>query len=566
MTLYRLSPKGGVELQGMIQEKYVNSGFAPISVTVGNVECVMTHGIIAREGPPDWVDHLTTLTGSQLDVSNQTAAGLLLVPVDGFVFALSWGMGFLLFDQKYVDPGFGLRFAIRRADPDEVRSLTVHALDTLPRTAKTSVLGGAKIGAFGMEELGEVLSRLVGRVPADGLSCATEDGKTWITVRGSDALSLPLGRTPNLLLSDLAAINEVVENGSPVAELEHLEDTHPLRGGSDLVKQLDSALSERLALGTPRLALSWPAGWEDEQGEASRFELSKFREEFNGTRDELELEDLILPIADKLPKDRLRFLKRGRIHGVKNDGSVTSRAIAADKWITFEHVHEGRRYVFHRGQWYDIGGEYLARLHGKVSRILAIRFAVALPAWPVTEKKRRKTNEKYIDPVVEGDYNLLVEDRNSADFVCLDKKLVRCEQHPRGFESCDLLGPGNELIHVKDLADSVSASHLFNQALVSAEALRQVDAVDAFRRVVNLASGGKREIPAGFRPSKVVLAFAGRAATPNELFTFSQVTLHRLAVRLDVMNVPLEISQIDASAEVMTEQALIDVRERAKSR
>jgi uncharacterized protein (TIGR04141 family) len=211
-------------------------------------------------------------------------------------------------------------------------------------------------------------------------------------------------------------------------------------------------------------------------------------------------------------------------------------------------VFEGRRYVYHRGQWYDIGGEYLARLHGKIGRILSHRFDYALPTWPVTQKLRKRTNVPYTDPVVEGHYNLLAASRSNGELVCLDKKLIRSEQHPHGIESCDLLGPKNELIHVKRLDDSVSASHLFNQALVSAESLRQVDAVQNFRNMVSDVSYRTRIIPDDFRPSKVVLAFAGRQATPEELFTFSQVSLHRLAVRLDVM-VPLEIAQIDASEE-----------------
>lgn len=158
VTLYRLTPALGGDPAGLVQAKYLDNGFVRDRVELAGIGCVVVSGVIARDGPPEWTEHLADLTGIDAAVENRTGAGLLLIPFRPLVYVLSWGMGFLLFDQKHVDSGFGLRFAIRRADPDEVRSLTIHALDALPSTAKSSVLGGAKMGAFGMEELGEVLS------------------------------------------------------------------------------------------------------------------------------------------------------------------------------------------------------------------------------------------------------------------------------------------------------------------------------------------------------------------------------------------------------------------------
>lgn len=48
-------------------------------------------------------------------------------------------------------------------------------------------------------------------------------------------------------------------------------------------------------------------------------------------------------------------------------------------------------------------------------------------------------------PRTEGRYNEWVPTQDSQ-FLCLDKKLLRTEQHPRGIEACDLLGPDDELV------------------------------------------------------------------------------------------------------------------------
>ena len=174
-------------------------------------------------------------------------------------------------------------------------------------------------------------------------------------------------------------------------------------------------------------------------------------------------------------------------------------------------------------------------LRGRVSRIFARRSALSLPPWPKERKKKGN-----IGAAIEGSYNIYAANRDSS-LVLMDRKLLYTSQHPRGIEACDLLGPNNELIHVKRLDDSVSASHLFNQAIVSCEALcRHADALAEFRKRVQEQSNGHRLIAENFRPEVVVLAFGGRAATPDALFTFSQVTLARCAERLGELNVALE--------------------------
>jgi uncharacterized protein (TIGR04141 family) len=185
-------------------------------------------------------------------------------------------------------------------------------------------------------------------------------------------------------------------------------------------------------------------------------------------------------------------------------------------------------------------------LRHRIARIFSSQSSLSLPPWPLEVKKSGK-----ISRASERRYNEQVASKDDS-FVCLDRKLIHTEQHPGGIESCDLLGPGYELIHVKRLDDSVSASHLFGQALVSAEALRsQSDAQAAMRDRVVQQSNGARTLPVDYRPRKVVLAFAGRAATPEALFTFSQVTLNRCAKRLGEMDIDLEITQIPYTDDVL---------------
>lgn len=155
VSLYRLvAPEDG-SLSSCIQQKYLDSNFEATSVTVGGAPSLLVTGVISNAAPK-WLPHITSLTTRTPDVHNDTAAAVLLIPLDAYVFGLSWGFGHLIFLPSQIDPSFGLRFALRRANPKQVRSLTVHTMDTLARTARTTVPAGATLEAFDMEEVGEV--------------------------------------------------------------------------------------------------------------------------------------------------------------------------------------------------------------------------------------------------------------------------------------------------------------------------------------------------------------------------------------------------------------------------
>ncbi|MGW6210893.1 DUF6119 family protein [Streptomyces sp. NPDC055109] len=547
-TVYRLSRPGDEPLELCIQSKYAENedDFQITNVSIGGTESVLITGKISTD-EPRWMPHLISLIGSKPQLKNMTSAAALIVPQQGYDYALTWGFGHLLLNPLFLDSGFGLRFAIRKASPDQVRSLTSHTMDTLARTARTSVPSGASLDAFGIEEIGEVISRLVGRISVSGLTAAAGKADSYVTARGADGLSLPLAKDPQNLLADLRYLHNTVENEPPTKGLEHFEHTRPLRPGAPEIDQLQRLLSEALEPGSPLVALTWPAEWQEgDHGEADSYKIRGAGAGREEQPDELELRHLLQPLSRHDAATRFEALKRITVQGLNSDGFSISRAIHGDKWITFQTDHEGKRYVFHQGRWFDIGGAYLDLLRQKVTGILAKKSALLVSAWPLEVKPKGNTAT-----ATEGNYNLLVP-HDDERFLCLDKKLLRTVQHPRGFEVCDLLGPDNELIHVKRLDDSVSASHLFNQAIVAAEALRrQPDTVKKMQEVVRRESGGKRDIPDDFQPAKIVLGFGGRAATPQSLFTFSQVTLARCAQRLAELEVQLEVLEIKDTSKIL---------------
>ena len=110
-----------------------------------------------------------------------------------------------------------------------------------------------------------------------------------------------------------------------------------------------------------------------------------------------------------------------------------------------------------------------------------------------------------------------------------------------------MLGPEDELIHVKWLGRATAASHLYTQALVSAEALH--DEPEALAQLADKVSALDPGRTLGGAPDTVVLAAAGRAWNVDELFTLSQVALLRLDRAVRSLRATLKFADIPHTAK-----------------
>ena len=92
----------------------------------------------------------TELEKRDILIAGATPAGVLLLrpsdsaTEDGSVaYALTYGMGFQLLEPSRLDNLFGQRIAIRTAEPDKLRSLTVTTMDERSRTSRATIPQGA---------------------------------------------------------------------------------------------------------------------------------------------------------------------------------------------------------------------------------------------------------------------------------------------------------------------------------------------------------------------------------------------------------------------------------------
>ncbi len=529
-TLYRFELLETLE-DGVRKKYREQDDFKGVPTQVGGREALLFSGTIMKAGPVPWVTTLRGLTGAELDLANRTAAAVLLIRRgDAGAWALTYGMGFQLLDHDKIDGAFGQRIALRTANEAALNSITRTTLDHRGRTDRLTSPGGDHLRGFGVGDVGELVSRLVGRAAIPDLTC----GEKPITIRGADALNIPLGRKPEQLLADLDVLDTLLEQPASPG-LEALEQLVAIKHPEELIQSLEAKLNAVLADPTSdaQLTTAWPHERINDNGMPDAYKIKGIKGHLgDGVPTVATFRDVLgdEPAATKL--DRLRRLKV-MLYRDADATEAMSQDIPGDRWLAFE-THDGpRRYVFHDGRWFQMDDQYADKLQTHAKRIFDRPSPVQLPPWP--------------EDMDEADYNKHVAEDLGG--VLMDRDLIRTPMHRRGIEACDVLLPDGILLHVKDVDRSSPASHLLAQALVSTDALLNDEEARAqFVERIERKGGSAADVPA--RISSVVLGLArkGKPLTSDNLFTFTQVTMVRLVDVLQRQRVDVFIEPIQRAA------------------
>ena len=541
-SLYRLRCNGPVaeeNLTSFVLAPYLDrDGFTSRPVDHDGIRGLLMTGTVAP-GKADWCDPLGALTGQEVAEENRTAFGLLLVRTKFAVYGLAYGMGYLMIDPARIDPGFGIEFAVRCLDEDHITKVRRQLMDARGRADENSVTSGEHIRGFGIEQFGEIVSKISGQITGVPL-IFTKDRKRPAHITGSDrSVKLHLASTASGLMKDLQNIEEVCARPDPLPGLGFIAQVRPVNPKSDLALRLDVQLDA--VIGGPdlsRIALAVPSECRD------RFEFAEcFKVTLAGSSemyDELDAGQLIAAVRHKPAGERLLALRAGRVEMFADTEGAErlSRKVPADHWLTAE-VSEGIvHYFYWQGRWYEIGAEYLATVESRIAELLARPASVTLPPWTKSDGGSDKHDEDWYDKEI----------AKQDGYVLLDKNTVRTRRlRGGGLEIADALGPSGQFVCVKKADSTAPLNHLFAQGRVAIETLRyDHEAREKFLvKLQQLAPGH----PLDTSFSTPVLVFGimlrdGIPVTVNSLFAFAKISLLHTATMVEGMGARLEIVSI----------------------
>lgn len=548
-TLYRFVPGVGESHEEMFDAFTRYVGLRALDERHADVEFIEVAGIPAiwigiqdEEKKAEWLGDAAVITGLDLSYSERRAGGLLLLGIDGTAYALSFGNGYLLIPDELKDERFGLSFLIRRLDSDQVQELVRRRPNARGRTDITWVAAGAPVWMLGVAENVEIIRRIGGRAK-DLKVTFIATGDRGVNVEGAGGLKMRFGVEPDALVSDIRECARVCREERPDPTLEFIEYIQPV-GDAALRGMLDGELEKLLAGAVTdageRLVPVVPASVLEFFGQAHSLTV-KIGYARPAPVPPLDLEDILRAARSQCAGERVKALRGGRISlNADARGEDVLGGARADKWLEANVSAGTRRFFLMDGDWFEIGADYVRASRDAITPLFAAAPSVTLPPWSLSRGR------------AENDYNRYVAARSGGRLLCLDRN--QTVRNPLGIgsslEICDLLGPENELIHVKRAKGSAPLSHLFSQGLNSAQSLITGPAVVRQQFIESVASVPHgRTLPRDFKPAKVVYAILldnGKALTPDTLFPFSQATLAHAARILNTYGIRVEVIGVPA--------------------
>lgn len=541
MTLYRLVEGASID-QAL---EYLGEAAQRLDLSLDFPEVLEVPAVFVHakepDRPPDWCSDARRTTGIDLDYETSRAGGVLFLEVDGILYAATYGSGSTWLEDVVKDQRFGLAFVVRCLDPGEIMDVVRRTPGAKGRTDSTLVPGGTSVHLLRIDRYAEMVRKLGGRT-TDVPVKFSKLGTRPVTVEGSAGIRMRFATDPAGLVADIRAVADVLRTQPVRPDLAFVDNIVPVTSVTTRA-QLDDQLEILLAAGPGTgdgLSVAVPVQVLDQLPRARLFRVKIGRAAPRSVT-EVRLDDILGRTWLQPDGHRVEALRAGRIEMFSSaDGREPLTRTSALRWIEATVSLGARKFVLLDGDWYELGASYLAQLRKDVERLLTSPGTATLPGWQRDSTGKYEEEKAYNDRVADGD----------PRFVRLDRRLVQSQPgRSSGIEICDLLGPGDALIHVKKASSSAPLSHLFAQGLVSAQALfLQPEVRRDFAELVRRHGRG-RTVPENFTPKKVlfgILLKDGEDLTADTLFPFAQVMLCQAAADLEGRGVVVEVVGIRA--------------------
>lgn len=477
--------------------------------------------------PPAWVGFVQPIVSTPIaGVLSASASGLLVVEASGRLFGVCFGYGRGLLNSAAIERLFGLKVALNRMDPSQIRSVDTKTFEDMVVTKNTHTSKSSELPSFGVDISRDILRAVTGK-PRDSTFAKR--------VSGSDALVIAVDLQAHDLLKKcselLSAFQETTykTNFGWIDQLSLVNDTAVIGKLSQMVvAQLQSSDT-----GSTHMAMPEPIEWEDNDS----FKIA-------GTKklsyEDLDLDDYLFELGSDTKKLTIDLLKSRKV-SVKFGRSGNYDA----RWTIYQCLVSEQRigtdlFVLIEGRWFGVSDSLVKEVDAFATSVVDVA-----PRLPTSLPKE-----------TEPEYNKRVAGAEPDEYLLLDARINRPGGATTGIEFCDLLAADGTFIHIKRKSRSSTLSHLFSQGTVSAEAfLSDAPFRDAVRASIATLDGAKSRwlalVPSSaglvrrqdHRVSYVVLADSSKPGV-DWLPFFSKLNLMQHGRQLSTMGLEVSIARI----------------------
>lgn len=467
---------------------------------------------------PAWVSFLGGVADlSNITLESSSASGVLILPVEARLVAITFGYGRHLLKPGSCDENFGLRVTLNSIEEDSIRSIDRKSFDTLTRHTREEASRPGSIEQFGLNIEQDLLRAVVGR-PSDaalGKRLAGMDAVSATAEVSVDGLMDLVGRyfrqsKKRTYKKRFPWVDQIAEVRDPRRRTE-----------------LDEELCQKLAandLDRAWLAVPVPLDWSAVGG--FRYSTSRKTEVLA----DLHLRDLLGGFSSSTVTPEQ--LRRRPVACFDVDDTVV-----LEKWPAYQCLYAevdagGDLYLLTGGSWYRVASSFVEQVNTDVA---------ALPPTDVRLPPFEHQSE--------GAYNQAVAKASGGVLALMDAKNIPYGGGASKIEFCDLYAKSRVMVHVKRYSGSSVLSHLFSQGHVAGQLFVQDG---QFRKEVNRrlpASHRLADTDTRLRASRYEVAYAiiSRSESPLKLPFFSRVNLRTASKTLAGFGYRVSLTKIPSA-------------------
>ncbi len=478
LTLYRLNG-GNYYDAGIPNVLYPNEQLR--EVRLKEIKQARLFVIQSHPKIPDWIDYLTPIIQTPPDLTPTGTMGAVLLvkphkrqPV---LYAVTWGTGHFLIKPEMVQDNLGLLCALNMMcanDPDPAfwKAARLRALRTKRIGANTLIMESqyarlATLEAFPFNTDADQLRTVTGE---------PMDTDIWgKTVTGGVSLHIKSPKSPRLIIKICQDVEQIFLSDRYRYYFSWIDNIKAV-GDIDLVAKLNKEITRRLKYGELEgLTLAPPALMDWSKIHTFEFHVDGIHER---------VEEPTLEGFRRLLKSK-KILKKLNEHVLFREADLVALDEDGEKiasWyagscITGEFQYGQFNYIIDDGSYFAINKDFLEHLNTYIDSLK--NFNKRLP-----HANPDLLEDRYIEMLAAKFPNALP----------LHKATV-IRRGATSVEICDVALEDQKLIHVKRGKSSDALSHLFSQAVVSAELLY----MDAnFRKQVEHRLSGVFKVADGY--------------------------------------------------------------------
>ena len=424
------------------------------------------------QSTPSWVSIFQHVPGFDASrIKNQSSKGLFVLKLDGRWFCFTFGYARHLIDEHAYERNFGLIVTLNLGDPLAIKSIDKTNISHISLHSKEQATRDIELASFEFDDDIDLLRSVTAKA-------TTADGEEKEILSGRDSVTIYTRVSIEVFWNVAKRLYAAFGDTKYKERYPWLDKIREERD-KDITEKLDQELVRRIVdndLQKLWLAIPEVVLWEEIEGFSYKHKEVKPDKSGPVLVQDLDIHEWIE--NTKIPKDfSATQLKHKDIFIYWQDGR------SASSWSVYRCLNaeidlDQKKYILNDGDWYNIESNYVAEVDQFYKSIPDSK--VALPPYD------SKTEPVYLKAVVAG----------SSNFALMDRQEVMIGGSRSRVEFCDLYSKNKEIIHVKKYGGSSVLSHLFSQALVSANCfLHETE----FREKVN------ELLPQGFKLADTVM-------------------------------------------------------------